>query len=165
MNTECARPQRARVSRLYLMILSLMLVTGCRTSIGDVKIIDRSGSGGVTPSGIESNTGSSDVRVIDHSGGKVTASGIEIILVKKVMPSYPADAKNAGLQGVVKVQFIVRPDGSVSDLIVVQSAHPVLDQLVLDAVAQWKFEPYSPRLRKLVKAQVPVEFSISRTRR
>src|SRR4029453_19363601 len=147
-------------SRLYLMILSLMLVTGCRTSIGDVKIIDRSGSGGVTPSGIESNTGSSDVKVIDHSGGKVTASGIEIILVKKVMPSYPADAKNAGLQGVVKVQFIVRPDGSVSDLIVVQSAHPVLDP-----VAQWKFEPSSPRLRKLVKAQVPVEFSISRTRR
>ncbi len=124
--------------RLYLIILSLMLITGCNTGSGDVKVIDRSGS------------------------GSVTRSGIELIPIKKVAPSYPADARKARLEGVVQVQFTVKPDGSVSDLIIVRSAHPVLDQLVLDAVAQWKFQPYTPRDGKLEKLQIPFTFSTAR---
>jgi protein TonB len=60
--------------------------------------------------------------------------------VKKVQPAFPAEARAAGLQGVVIMEAIIGVDGKVSDVRVLRSI-PVLDQAATDAVRQWEYTP------------------------
>jgi TonB family protein len=55
-------------------------------------------------------------------------------------PEYPELAKKARLQGVVKVEAIVRPNGSVKSTRVV-GGNPVLVEAATNAVSKWRFEP------------------------
>lgn len=41
---------------------------------------------------------------------------------------YPSEAFNAGIQGTVVVQFTIKEDGNVSDVKVLRSIHPLLDE-------------------------------------
>ena len=52
-------------------------------------------------------------------------------------PAYPALARSMGLQGIVKVDVTVAPDGSVKD-ISIKGGHPVLAQAAANAVRQWR---------------------------
>ena len=61
-------------------------------------------------------------------------------LVKKVEPQYPADAKEKGVEGTVKLQIIVRKDGSVTVQNVV-SGDSILSPAATDAVRQWRYDP------------------------
>lgn len=62
--------------------------------------------------------------------------------VVKVPPVYPYKAREQGTEGVVQVKLLVRPDGSVGQVIVL-AARPegVFDDAVRQAVPRWKFEP------------------------
>jgi protein TonB len=60
--------------------------------------------------------------------------------IKKVQPSFPAEARAAGLQGVVIMEAIIGVDGTVSDVRVLRSV-PLLDQAATDAVRQWEYTP------------------------
>ena len=57
-----------------------------------------------------------------------------------VKPVYPADAKDAHIEGVVILGVVIGEDGSVIDAAVLRSI-PELDQAAIDAVTQWQFEP------------------------
>lgn len=52
--------------------------------------------------------------------------------------SYVKAARDARVQGVVKVECLLKPDGSVSDVKVL-SGHPIFIRDVLDNARQWKF--------------------------
>ena len=56
-----------------------------------------------------------------------------------VAPTYPALARTMALQGVVKVEAVVAPDGSVKN-VDVKGGHPVLAQAAMNAVRRWKWE-------------------------
>lgn len=60
--------------------------------------------------------------------------------IKDVKPVYPAIARDARIDGVVRIEATVGPNGDVVDAHVVQSV-PMLDQAALDAVQQWHYEP------------------------
>ena len=60
--------------------------------------------------------------------------------VRNVNPVYPAEARDARVQGVVILEARVGEDGRVTRARVLRSI-PGLDQAALDAVAQWAFEP------------------------
>ena len=60
--------------------------------------------------------------------------------IHDVRPVYPADASEAGVQGVVILEVTIAPDGTVSDTRVLRSI-PMLDQAAADAVRQWGFTP------------------------
>ena len=60
--------------------------------------------------------------------------------VKDVSPIYPSFAQAARVQGIVILEAIIGPDGSVREARVLRSI-PLLDQAALDAVRQWKFTP------------------------
>jgi len=62
-------------------------------------------------------------------------------LVTKVAPVYPPDAKVKRVQGSVVLDAIIGKDGTVDNLKVV-SGPPVLQQASLDAVRQWRYEPF-----------------------
>jgi periplasmic protein TonB len=59
-----------------------------------------------------------------------------------VAPQYPASARDRGIAGWVDVQFLVNPDGSLSEVTIV-GAQPVgiFEQAALDAVRRWRYQP------------------------
>jgi protein TonB len=69
-------------------------------------------------------------------GGKVTAA----MLVNKVQPIYPLEARRQRVSGVVRLHAIIAKDGSVRQLEVV-SGDSLLVQAALDAVRQWRYRP------------------------
>ena len=63
------------------------------------------------------------------------------VLLKDVVPEYPAEARDQGLQGDVVVLITVLEDGTVGDTEVVQGAGTLLDLVSQDAARQLLFEP------------------------
>ncbi len=58
----------------------------------------------------------------------------------KVAPVYPELARKLNITGVVKVEVVVAPNGSVKEAKVV-GGHPVLATAALEAARKWRFEP------------------------
>jgi len=63
----------------------------------------------------------------------------ERIAKSKVQPVYPDLARRMGIGGIVKVQVIVAPNGTVKDTKLV-GGHPLLANAVLEAVKRWRYE-------------------------
>lgn len=56
-------------------------------------------------------------------------------------PPYPEQARNAGLEGMVRVSLRVNEDGAPSDLRVTQGLEPAIDESVTAVLGQWRFKP------------------------
>jgi len=84
------------------------------------------------------------LRLVSWSGvlGGVSGGGkiMPPKLVKEVEPVYPAEAKKAGIEGVVIMEATTDLYGRVANVKVLRSI-PALDQPALDAVKQWVYEP------------------------
>lgn len=63
---------------------------------------------------------------------------------------YPELARNLALQGVVKVDALVAPDGSVKS-VNVKGGHPVLAQAAANTVRQWRWEPAAHESHEMVE--------------
>ena len=63
------------------------------------------------------------------------------LLVKKVAPVYPPDARQANTQGTVVLRANIDKEGNVSNLLLV-SGDPMLAPAAIEAVKQWKYRPY-----------------------
>ena len=53
---------------------------------------------------------------------------------------YPEEAKAAGIEGVVVMRITIGEDGSVANVVVLQSV-PELDEAAIESVFQWQYEP------------------------
>jgi TonB family protein len=62
------------------------------------------------------------------------------VAVKSVKPTYPAEAKEARLQGTVVLEALVDEKGGVADARVVKGL-PQFERAALDAAKQWEFKP------------------------
>ena len=64
-------------------------------------------------------------------------------VLKSVGPMYTADAKKAKIHGIVRLQVVVLPDGTVTDVHIVKSLDKYLglDQEAVKAAKQWLFKP------------------------
>jgi len=63
-------------------------------------------------------------------------------LVKRLVPTYPQDAKDSRVSGTVVLQAIIGTDGKIHDLRVVSAPWPSLAASSLWAVLQWEYKPY-----------------------
>lgn len=63
-------------------------------------------------------------------------------LLREVKPVYPALARQARIQGTVRIEAIISREGLIRDARVV-SGHPLLIAAALDAVRQWQYRPTS----------------------
>ncbi|MDA3814696.1 MAG: TonB family protein [Candidatus Cloacimonetes bacterium] len=61
-------------------------------------------------------------------------------ILNKVIPSYPEGVQQSVK---VKIKFDVLPDGSVTNIIIIQKAEPKLEFSSLNAISKWKFNPIS----------------------
>jgi len=71
-------------------------------------------------------------------------------VVARVTPVCPELAKRMHIQGVVKLEAIVKANGSVRTTRVL-GGNPVLVQAATEAVTQWKFEPGPEETTELVQ--------------
>ncbi|HEY1802680.1 MAG TPA: TonB family protein [Terriglobales bacterium] len=72
---------------------------------------------------------------------QVPAAEMQKLLVHKVDPIYPENARQANLSGIVTLNAIVEADGAVSQVNAL-SGPAVLQQAAVDAVKWWRFNPY-----------------------
>jgi protein TonB len=70
--------------------------------------------------------------------------------IDKVAPVYPQLAKRTHIRGMVKLEIVVRPNGSVKSAKVLGGS-PVLIESATDAVGKWKFEAASEETTETVQ--------------
>lgn len=81
-------------------------------------------------------------------------------IVIKVEPVYPEAARTAGTEGLVVLDALIAPDGSVERLRAV-SGPDLLVQSATKAVESWKFEPYLSSGQAVeVETTIAVEFRL-----
>jgi TonB family protein len=93
---------------------------------------------------------------------RVSAETMEKRIVTKVDPAYPEAARTAGTEGIVALDALIAPDGSVKHLRPV-SGSDLLVQSATEAVQLWKFEPYvdpSSGQAVEVETRIAVEFRL-----
>jgi TonB family protein len=72
---------------------------------------------------------------------RVSQGAEQKIIVSKVQPEYPGDAKAQRIQGIVELRAIIDREGNVANLQLI-SGHPLLAPAAIDAVRQWKYRSY-----------------------
>ncbi len=77
-------------------------------------------------------------------------------LLGRSAPAYPALARSMALTGIVRVEAVVSPDGSVKT-VDVKGGHPVLAQAAVNAVRKWRWEPASHETREPVEVKFDPE--------
>jgi TonB family protein len=89
---------------------------------------------------------------------QVPAEAMEKLLIHRVEPVYPPEARAAKLEGVIAVDIVVRRDGSVASMHALNGPD-VLAQAAMDALRWWKFQPYLLNGQPVVvETTVAVEF-------
>lgn len=74
-------------------------------------------------------------------------------LEKMVKPVYPAEAEKAGLTGVVRLYAEIGTDGIPRGMWPINASPPILRQVAIDAVRQWR---YRPQTCKATGAKMPL---------
>lgn len=104
-------------------------------------------------SGLEIDLAGFDADALEGTTEDLLGEGGEVVMteetvdspprpVRQVAPTYPARARAKNIQGSVMLAVLVRDDGSVGDVRVLQSEPAgVFDQTAVAAVRQWAFEP------------------------
>jgi TonB family protein len=88
----------------------------------------------------------------------VPAEVMQKLVVHKVEPKYPAQARKSNLQGIIALDIVVGRDGSVVSMRPLNGPE-VLAGAAMDALRWWKFEPYRVNGEPtVVETTVAVEF-------
>src|SRR6266567_5620867 len=107
---------------------------------------------------LESGLKNSQTASAERPQTQVPAEVMQKLLVHKVEPVYPEEARKANLQGIIALDIIVGRDGSVVSMHAL-NAPDVLARAAMDALRWWKFEPYRVNgQRAVVETTVAVEF-------
>lgn len=89
---------------------------------------------------------------------QVPAEVMERLLIHRVSPTYPAEARKQKLQGIIALDIVVGQDGSVVSMQPLNGPD-VLARAAMDALRWWKFEPYRVNGEpEAVETRVAVEF-------
>lgn len=76
-------------------------------------------------------------------------------------PKYPELPRRIGIQGDVILAAIIGRDGRIENLHVV-SGHPMLVPAAVDAVKQWRYQPYMLGSQPVeVETQITVRFTLA----
>jgi TonB family protein len=111
--------------------------------------------GGVIGSVTQSSSSGRPLRV------RVSQGVSQSLLIKKVNPQYPDDARQGRIQGLVVLKAQIDTNGDVEELTLV-SGHPLLAPAALEAVKQWKYKPYLLNGQPVnVETQVTVAFQLA----
>ncbi len=87
-------------------------------------------------------------------------SVVKPVIIEKVAPKYPEDAKEEKVSGEVIIETYVGADGKVLDAKVINNPDPRLAKAALEAFKQWKYKPATVK-GKPVKAKMTVTINFA----
>jgi protein TonB len=111
----------------------------------------------------QEQSSSSTLEQADHPPQRVRVStGVaNALLLRKVNPKYPKDARKQHIQGTVSLRVQISKDGDVVNT-QVMSGDSALTDAAIDAVKQWKFKPYLLNGHAVeVDTQLLINFTLS----
>ncbi len=92
---------------------------------------------------------------------RVSQGVSDALIVSKVPPVYPPEARAAKVQGDVLLKVRISKAGDVQEVNLI-SGHPLLAGSAIDAVKQWKYKPYLLNGNPVeVETQAKVNFTLS----
>jgi protein TonB len=123
------------------------------------------GKGGGAGTGTGTGIGEGDGRGVGPGSGGGTGGGpyrpgsgiVAPRLLREVRADYTEDARQRGISGDVVLEIVVRRDGSVGDVKILQGLPSGLNDRAVQAVRQWRF---SPATRQGAPVDVIVEVSV-----
>ena len=123
------------------------------------------GEGGGVGSGTGTGLGEGDGSGIGPGSGGGTGGGpyrpgsgiTPPRLLREVKPDYTEEARQHGVEGEVVLEIVVRRDGSVGDVRLLDGLHYGLNDRAIAAVRQWRF---TPAQRRGVPVDVLVEAAV-----
>jgi periplasmic protein TonB len=121
------------------------------------------GTGTGTGAGPGNGAGIGDGSIAGTGGGPYRpGSGIAPpSIVREVKPVYTEEGRRRGLQGDVVMEVVVRADGTIGNVRVLQGLGSGLDQRAIDAVRQWRFNPARRHGTPVdVMVEIAVEFRL-----
>lgn len=95
------------------------------------------------------------VLALTPSRAQDSAEGARKVLVK-TQAIYPTLARSMNIHGVVKVEAVVAPNGTVKS-VNVKGGHPLLTQSAVTAVGHWKFEAAAHETKELIEIKFDPE--------
>lgn len=151
-------------------VTAMTEIPGATTNAPDVTIAQGPSTGGGggtgTGSGVGPGTGSGYGEGYGGGfGGGAYREGNGVtspVLIHETKPNYTGEAMRARIQGLVKLEAIVMPDGSVGDVRIVHSLDQQfgLDREAIKTLRQWRFKP-GMRLGQPVPVLILVEISFT----
>jgi periplasmic protein TonB len=151
-------------------VTSVTELPGATTQAPDATVAQGPSTGGGggtgTGSGVGSGTGSGYGEGYGGGfGGGAYREGNGVtspVLIRETKPNYTGEAMRARIQGLVKLEAIVMPDGTVGDVRVVHSLDQQfgLDKEAIKTLREWRFRP-GMRLGQPVPVLILVEISFT----
>ena len=83
--------------------------------------------------------------------------------IRTVEPKYPASARNASFEGLVKIKMLITYEGKVTEASIVESSgHEEMDANALEAVYKWRFTPARNKLKQKIDCYItmPIKFKL-----
>jgi len=90
--------------------------------------------------------------LVSPAVGQTDQSESKRKVVTKVMPAYPEIARTMRIKGVVRIEAVVAPNGSVKTTHVL-GGHPLLAQAADDAVRKWRWESSGSETKEMVEVR------------
>jgi TonB family protein len=107
---------------------------------------------------LESGLDSENTTAVEKPQAQVSAEVMERLVIHRVEPVYPAEARQSNLQGIIALDIVVGKDGSVVSMHALNGPD-VLARAAMDALRWWKFAPYRINGESaVVETTVAVEF-------
>jgi TonB family protein len=117
------------------------------------------GAGNSALSGIV-NTNAINAQKAPQQTLRISQGVSQGLIIKKVQPAYPPQARQMRLEGVVELQANISKSGAIASVKQL-SGDPVLGRAAMDAVRQWKYKPYFLNGEPVeVETQVTVNFKL-----
>jgi TonB family protein len=90
------------------------------------------------------------------------SSGVSTgLIVRKVNPAYPEEARRARIQGTVLLRAVIDREGAISDLQYISGPNELVESAV-DAVRQWRYKPYLLMGSPVeVETQIQINFTLT----
>lgn len=120
-----------------------------------------SGPTGALIDGIINSAQTTMPRVAMPQRVRVSQGVSSALLLKKVNPEYPPEARRGRIQGTVLLHVIIGKDGDIATMELV-SGHNMLAPAAMDAVKQWRYKPYLLNGNPVeVDTQIQVNFTLA----
>lgn len=112
---------------------------------------------------LTSSSGSWIIRFAELNPTKGTAGLSAPVAVTKVDPAYPQEVMREKVEGTVSLYAIIRADGTVDSIRILESVDSRLSESAIKALSRWHFRPGTKEGKPVdIEAVVQIPFKIAK---